>query len=442
MVHPTAEGPAIVNVGAKWRRRILILLVFTGLLALLFHLIISARWNRFTEEHDELLKRLSSESRPRLPSAGPRQSGSAWDGYAEAFGLLPAMTSAQREAVDRVIRGVPKPGDDEIGDAVLIASERAMERFRDAARCEADPPPMGSGPYMQLTSSRSPIRLFTFSVRRRSERGDIAGALEDGSASARMALDVCNGPNIYWSMSGSYQLFQIVEELRRALLRSEASETDLRAGEELLEAIDRQYPGLETVLDLHLAWLGQLLREMPVTGDSPGISWKNYAAYFGGKKGEEHSEAYVWRRATRGFSTRILKCEIWEAHVRFREAAREAGELPWKAAEGVLDKAILRYASTWNPYLLHPALGRFENAHRDTRARIRISRAAVQLRLGLSAGNPRWPQDPYSMQPIHSRTAGDETILWSEGTDGDQGGAGDWRFDQGSGDIVLRVPNR
>lgn len=430
-------------VAARTRRRRRIVLGATALLlvgALLAQLIrVVAAGLEFAASRAELKTQVGSWTVEREPWLDPATDGDSWPAYEEVARECAAMTPDEKATLHHA-------GDTKVDEGVWADCRPIMKRhgalltvLRTAAARGTVTVPVqekrghiGATELLMPTLSglRSASELIAASAKLKSDDGDWDGAVCDIGIGLQMGCDLCrNSPLIPYL--GGRAVTGITLQAAAVLLKSPL--LPRQAAERLaslLARLEREMPGLQ-----HAARAERVLVQESLVllqqGKLDGMD-KQITAGF---------RLSEWRN---GLSLSIAALDVdreWNAYV--LEIGQFAS-LPWNDANEIHTRWMAR--SLGGPHG-RPIVAAFfqdmtglEETSRLVTAHLSLALAAARYRAGTEHA---LPVDPFTRGSIHAATRNEMRVFWSEGTNGDQGGTGDWWGGTSASrwpDTVLEVP--
>lgn len=420
----------------KWRPRLMrwVIRVALALAVLLIarEIIVGVLWRRYGAAQDRTRERLAQRDGRRAPLAGPVQSGNAWDDYDKAIVCVGSAGNYDSVALSRAFSPLRRKGDDAKATEILQKREYSLHLLDEGARRESCRHPVNH-PLDTPTHTRcfGLQRLGDLAEARTRQRlalNDLEGAFGSAITTLQFALDIVNGPDVSHLYYGAALLDDATEAVRSLLLAPEFGREPALLLEAILLAAEAQMQSPGARLDSYASDLWHQYKtrteelEFP-RGTIRGEAWST----------ERYNWPPPWWTLWRtGFSYRLLVLDALRIHAEVEAQAATTEGLAWsEAGQNPANAARIYRGGGLNL--------RWDETYRLRRAKLRLLRAALQIRRGDGPGSVDWPQDPFSLKPMRLREAEGWRVLWSEGPDGDQGGVGEWnRWDQPA-DIVLLI---
>lgn len=430
-------------VAARTRKRRRILLGATAVLLvglLITQLIrVIAAGSELATSRAELKVRVGSWTVEREPWLDPATDGDSWPAYEEVAREITAMTPEEKATLHHA-------GDTRVEEGVWADCRRIVKRhgalltaLRTAAAHRAVTVPVqekrghiGATASLMPTLSglRSASELISASAKLRSDDGDWDGAVDAIVVGLQTGCDLCrNSPLIPYL--GGRAVTGITLQAAALLLKSPS--IPAAAAGRLSRLLDR---------------LGQEMPSLQHAARAEGILvGESLTLLLQGKFEDMDQEIAAGLRMTEwrnGFSLSIAALDVdreWNAYV---IELGQATSLPWKDANEIRMRWMAR--SLGGPHrrpilmAFFPDLTNVEESSRLVMAHLALARAAARYRAGI---DEPLPVDPFTLGRIHAETRKDVRVFWSEGTDGDQGGTGDWWGGTSLSrrpDTVLEVP--
>ncbi len=183
----------------------------------------------------------------------------------------------------------------------------------------------------------------------------------------------------------------------------------------------------------HMAELGRILDRLDAQFPSLHRALKGevtmlFASAVQSVSGTFNPKPKRWHCWKYGFSVPTMVAELYDSANQAVDNAATWESLPWlevAAKHGAFDASISK--DVWRIGCKSPDTAELVSLHwRECRARLRILRALIQLRQGLTPDNPQWPVDPFTLKSLHHGRIKGRPAVWSEWKDGDDAGAGTW----------------
>jgi hypothetical protein len=392
----------------RWAKALLAatILVGGGLTVILWTKSTNARRARDVETRTQAIRRETDE-RPRLRPVltGTAEAGNAWPDYALALKEISADRKLQQQFTQ--LQSHDYTRDREAAERVLAGLPNIFEHLRRGAHREegrwVDEPPLTV--CMSLgTVTVTRARLFR-------EEGRDREALDLLTDFLQFAGDIRRNAGRVGDMVGSGLCIVTFWELADLVLAGMLAPTDLAALARSLETFDSSWHDARLSLREDFFELRDAINKEKVT------------------------PVHAWRY---GFSTAALKADAVLILDSLIEESIRSESLPWRETLAAYERLNRKVKESSNRAVrrgldLAPRCG---SQHRTARAKLRILRAAVQVRID---GTVPEFDDPFGAKIRHARE-GSSLKLWSVGRDGvDNGGQGAWRNYRESGDIVLEV---
>jgi hypothetical protein len=235
------------------------------------------------------------------------------------------------------------------------------------------------------------------------------------------ARDSATNGTLLTGLIGDSVYAMAFDEMRELLLSGKLTRAQLADIEKKLEIVDGDFPDLGPTLSNET--LASEVSTMDITGQDPSTWWT--LAKNGG-----------WRY---GFSSQRMTLAAFEERESYAKRSRNIDQMDFATAKKEAEAIYAEADSSENPLfrlVSLPDLSKIVMKHRDTRARLRLLRAATGF---LASGKVPTMADPFGTNLLHAQDA-DKLKIWSIGTDGkDQKGVGGWKFVPGQQDIVLEM---
>jgi len=380
-------------------------------------------WRALQETTRALVAEANARPATRPVLRGTPEPGSAWVDYDLALNNLAGQKNEFNEIIHFILR--ERKADRAAVDSYLASKAEALDHLRRGSR-------KAEGAFAYSWNLGLERRIPPVSLANALARLAVAQAMvfhEAGRTreAAEVLLDLMqfggdirrNAP-LVGDVIGAGLVASALDELKELILSGKLTAAELTDLAGPLEILDRSWADYRT----------SLRNEAAATLSALGTEDFSFL----GDKAVNALRA--WRH---GFSMKRMAADAGQEILRYTERAIANESLPWvdrlKAHEEL--KREVDKTSNLLVKLTNPGGGRYGSLERHARAKLRLLRFAIH---SMTTGGRLELDDPFGAKLRHREVDG-KLRVWSLGRDGvDQDGAGDWRRDLASTDLILEIP--